>query len=780
MLAQNLVEFLRSTELFHDVEPVAVTELASELKLIRLQDGEVLIREGDSDNNLYLVFSGGLRVTLPSERNRAPWFLDVGPGESVGEMAILAADPASATISASGETSVLALSRVLFDRFSASHPHAALIASEALSKRLQRHRLSITLRRSNLFEPDDSEVLRSLESELEMLTLYGGEVLFRQGDPGDFLCIVISGRVRVVLSAGQAQETVVKELGPGELVGEMAVVSDQPRTATVNAVRDSQLAKFTKAAFDRFKIKHGTLAIEMISRKLAERLRETTAAHGGRSRTVSTIGVVPSQPSAPIHEFCEGLAAALSKFGPTLHLTSERVDQHLGRPGISQTYERGGRNIRVVEWLGKQETDYDYVIYAADPTLSPWTERCIRQADHIITVADGAGDPAPGDIETELLYANDCPVARHWLALVHRQGDPSGTKRWLDVRKVERHFHVRAGEQASFDRIARLVTGRALGLTLGGGFARGLAHVGVFQAFDDLGVAIDVIGGASMGAMVGALRALDWERERIVRETSDACSGHFGDLTFPFIAFKSGRKFSASLRKLFGDIQIEDLWVPYFCISANLNRSELKIHTHGPLAKAILAATRAPGVFPPIVYDGELHVDGGVINNVPVDLMKVFCNDGITVGVDVSPPHELNPVTDYGDQVSGWRAFWRRCNPLSRCYVYTPSILLVMVRTLEFSGISYKNLRIKFADIYVQPDLLKFKRTDFHLVEGIAQAGYDAALKNVLEWLGAPGSAIVRRPDLEHAAKMIPNGIPGVAAAEEARANRAVEPTKVV
>jgi lysophospholipid hydrolase len=778
-MPQNLVDFLRSTELFQDIEPVAVTELASELKPIRLQDEEVLIREGDSDDNLYLVFSGGLRVTLPSQRNRAPWFFEVGPGESVGEMAILAADPASATISASGETSLLALSRALFDRFSASHPHAALTVSEALSKRLQRHRLSMTLRRSNLFEPDDSEVLRSLESELEMLTLYGGEVLFRQGDPGDFLCIVISGRVRVVLSAGQAQETVVKELGPGELVGEMAVVSDQPRTATVHAVRDSQLAKFTKAAFDRFKIKHGGSAIEMISRKLAERLREPTATHGGRSRTVSTIGVVPSQPSAPINEFCEGLAAALSKFGPTLHLTSDRVDQHLGRPGISQTYERGGRNIRVVEWLGKQETDYDYVIYAADSTLSPWSERCIRQADHIITVADGAGDPEPGDIETELLYANDLPVARHWLALVHRQDDPSRTKRWLDVRKVERHFHVRAGEQASFDRIARLITGRALGLTLGGGFARGLAHVGVFQAFDELGVDIDVIGGASMGAMVGALRALDWERERIVRETSDACSGHFGDLTFPFIAFKSGRKFSAALRKLFGDIQIEDLWIPYFCISANLNRSELKIHTHGSLAKALLAATRAPGVFPPIVYEGELHIDGGVINNVPVDLMKVFCNDGITVGVDVSPPHELSPVTEYGDQVSGWKAFWRRCSPLSRRYAYTPSILLVMVRTLEYSGISNKNLRIKFADIYVQPDLLKFKRTDFHLVEGIAQTGYDATLKNVLKWLATPGSAAELRPDLQHAAKRVSSASSGFTSTEDSRQNGAAAPAKL-
>jgi predicted acylesterase/phospholipase RssA len=128
--------------------------------------------------------------------------------------------------------------------------------------------------------------------------------------------------------------------------------------------------------------------------------------------------------------------------------------------------------------------------------------------------------------------------------------------------------------------------------------------------------------------------------------------------------------------------------------------------------------------------------------------MKTFCNEGITVGVDVSPPHELNVVRDYGDRVSGWSTFWRRCSPFSNRYVYTPSILLVMIRTLEYTGISNKNLRVRFADIYIYPELLKFKRTDFHLVAGIAQAGYNSARASVLEWLATSDVAATRRPDL--------------------------------
>lgn len=753
MALSELVDFLCSTELFQGVQVNVVTQIAQAIRLMTLQDGEVLVRQGELTPDLYIVLAGRLRVPVHNRANAPRLVLHIEAGESVGEMAVLCDDPATATIVADGNVQVAALSRTAFNQFSAAQPYAALQVTQALSRRQQRHRLSVALHLSDLFAALAPEVIADLESELEMFSLYGSETLFRQGDPGDFVCMVISGRVRSLVRKADGHEAHVTEFGPGELVGEMEVVSGHPRTATVEAVRDSQLAKLTKEAFDRFTLKHGRAAVEMISRKVSERLRETSNGSARWRRGTATIAIVPAHASAPKAEFAEALAASLIRFGPTVRLTSDIVDGHLGQPGIAQTYERGGGNIRIVDWLSKQEFEHSYVLYEADPFLSPWTERCFRQADHVIILADAAEDPSLGEIEAELLRPNaGRSGARQWLALIQRQGDPKNTKSWLEPRSIVRHFHLRPGDSAGVDRLARVITGHGVGITLGGGFARGLAHVGVMRAFEDLGVPVDAIGGASMGALVGALWAMGWDRQRIIHETCVACSGVFGDLTFPFIAFKSGRKFSEAVRKLLSDIQIEDLWLPYFCISANLNRSELKIHLEGPLAKAVLAATRAPGVFPPIVYDGELHVDGGIINNVPVDLMKTFNNEGIVVGVDVSPPHELNPVHDYGDEVSGWSAFWRRCNPFSKRRIYTPSILLVMIRTLEYTGISYKNLRIKQADMYMYPQLLRFKRTDFHLVEDIAQAGYDSAHENVSKWL-ASDAAMVRRPDLAVAAQ---------------------------
>ena len=597
MTLNDLIDFLCSVELFRGVGKAAIVELASLIRLRTFQDGQVLIHQGESAESLYLLISGRLNALVLGAEKDPGLAFQIEPGESVSEMAILCDDPASSDVVARGEVRVAELSRAAFNQFSAAYFQAALQVTESVSNRLQRQRLSIALHRNDLFKSLSPEAIKDLQAELEMFSLYGGEYLFRQGDPGDFVCMVIAGHIRVVAEDGAAR-TCIAEAGPGELVGQKEVIAGGPRVATAEAIRDSQLAKLSKAAFERFKHKHSKAAVEILQQSLADRVGDPARSSRQWRRGIVTIAIVPAHPSAPKSEFSKELLAVFAQFGTTVHLTSNSVDEHLGQSGIAQTYGRGGGNIRLMEWLGKQEFEHSCVLYEADPFLSPWTERCIRQADHVITVADSAEDPALGEIEVELLAPRRVG-SRQWLALIHRQGNPSNTKQWLDLRNGIRHFHIRLEDKSGVERLARFITGRGIGLTLGGGFARGLAHVGVFRAFEDLGIAIDAVGGASMGALVGALWALGWDRERIIRETSSACSGAFGDLTFPFIAFKTGKKFSEAIRNLLGNLQIEDLWLPYFCISANLNRSELKIHTRGSLAKAVLAATRAPGVFPP-------------------------------------------------------------------------------------------------------------------------------------------------------------------------------------
>jgi NTE family protein/lysophospholipid hydrolase len=572
----------------------------------------------------------------------------------------------------------------------------------------------------------------------------------REGEACEDMFIILSGRLRVQSQTPDGTGTTIAELGAGETVGEMALVTGNPRVATVYAVRDSQLARLSKGTFLRLLERHPRTTFDLVTSRLVSRLRVETA-RLPRHHALSTIAVVPAAPDAPLRAVSERLASGLSRLGSTLHVWSGMVDAQLGAAGIAQSFDRDHHGGHLVEWLAQQELEHRFVLYESDARLTPWTERCVRQADHVVVVADAAGDPGVGEIESELLYGSRRPVPRRTLALVHYSGTrpPSGTARWLEKRQVTRHVHVRFDSPADFDRLARHVTGNVIGLALGGGFARGLAHLGVFQAFADAGIAVDVIGGSSMGALIGAQWAMGWTADEIAKRTSRGFGTSFDDMTLPFLALKRGGKHSRLIRSFFADTQIEDLWLPYFAVSSNLNRSSLVVHTSGPLADAVTASTRAPGLFPPVVIGSELHVDGGVMNNVPVDVMREFTEGGIVIGADVSPPHELGEVDNYGHDVSGWRAAWRRFNPLRSNRSYLPDIVLVLLRVVEFGGISYRRDKASMADIYIAPDVLCFKRNDFGRSADLIEAGYVAAQDALRKWLNEGDESYrVRRPDL--------------------------------
>jgi predicted acylesterase/phospholipase RssA/CRP-like cAMP-binding protein len=745
----DFVGALRTVTAFCQLREPVLHDLAAEMVTVSLSDGETVTRQNDGGAKLRIVISGALGVTCVDHLGIERTLPDVQPGGTVGEISLLADLPSATAVRACGAVLLAELSRAGFERFAERWPAPALELIEALRPQLLRRRLQLALRESRTFRELDPAVLADLESEFDPVALYGGEALFRAGDVGDSLYIVVSGRLRVVARAPGGTERVVAELGPGETVGEMAIITGERRSADVYAGRDTQLARLSKAAVERVLERYPRATLLILAGGLVNRVRDMSSGTR-RGTAIATVAIVPAAPGVPLGPFGERLSAALSRLGTTLYLTSDRVDAALERRGAAQAYDREGGATRLLEWLAVQEREHRFVLYQSDSDCSPWTERVLRQADHVVIVADSSGDAAPGEIETELLSREQASRTRRTLALLYRNGaTPRDTLRWLTGRTLDRHLHLRFDEPDDFGRLARMLTGNAVGLVLGGGFARGLAHLGVLRALRELDIHIDAIGGSSMGAMVAAQWALGWDASRIVHETCTSFASSFDDMTMPFLAFKRGGKHTRFLKGFFGDTQIEDLWVPYFCASANLNRAELKIHTRGSLATAVLASTRAPGVFPPVVIDGELHVDGGLINNTPVDVMRTFSNEGIVVGVDVSPPHELNLVADYGGDVSGWRAVWHRFNPTKGKRIYRPSILLVLMRVIEFGGISSGRDKAAFADLYIEPDLLRFKRNDFHAAADMAEVGYRAARKALDDWL-ATGSAAygTRRPDL--------------------------------
>ena len=202
--------------------------------------------------------------------------------------------------------------------------------------------------------------------------------------------------------ASDGTETLLAELGVGETVGEMGVISGEPRSATVYASRDTQLARLSKAAVDAVVERHPHAMLSMLTSRLITRVRVMSRSDRRRAE-VATIAVVPAGRDVPHREVAAGLAAALAQLGPTLHVSSGLVDGRLGRPGIAQAHDRDGGSSGLLDWLARQEIDHRFVVYETDPGLSPWTERCIRQADRAVLAANADGDPARGEIEGSFL-----------------------------------------------------------------------------------------------------------------------------------------------------------------------------------------------------------------------------------------------------------------------------------------------------------------------------------------------------------------------------------------
>ena len=273
-----------------------------------------------------------------------------------------------------------------------------------------------------------------------------------------------------------------------------------------------------------------------------------------------------------------------------------------------------------------------------------------------------------------------------------------------------------------------------------------MAHIGALKAMRELGIPIDLIGGTSSGALIaGALaKGLDCETlHRQVRE--QLAAGSLLDFTLPFMSLVSGRRISRILEYAFSDLLIEDLWLSYFCVSSNLSRARMVVHRRGPLRKGVRASISLPGILPPVFEDRDLLVDGGLMNKLPVDVMRPFCNGGKVLAVSVSTVGGVEATHPFGEHVSGWGVLCRRLNPFRR--TDSPNIAnILLCSTLVNSGRAQESLE-READLCVHVPPAPIGLFDYKSLDAMVDAGYRAALKQLEGWSSAPlEPAAVRRP----------------------------------
>uniref|UniRef100_H3CZ06 lysophospholipase n=1 Tax=Tetraodon nigroviridis TaxID=99883 RepID=H3CZ06_TETNG len=728
--------------------------LNGRLTLHHAKAGAVLARQGDQDVSLHFVLSGCLHVYQRMiNKQEAICLFVTHPGEMVGQLAVLTGEPLIFTIKAVRDCTYLKMSKSDFYEIMREQPSVVLRTAHTVAIRM-------------------SAFVRQMDFAIDWMAVEAGRALYRQDDQSDCTYIVLNGRLRSVIRKANGKKELVAEYGRGDLIGVVEALTKQPRATTVHAVRDTELVKLPEGTLTSIKRQYPqvvTRLIHLLGQKILGNLQQGRGPFSGSAfslpsmttntdvtnpaSNLSTVAVLPVCDEVPINAFNLELSHALSAIGPTLLLTSDIIRERLGASALDIIHE-----YRLSGWLAQQEDVHRIVLYQTDNRMTPWTQRCIRQADCILIV--GLGDQEPTLGELEQMLENTAVRALKKLVLLHKEDGPgpSRTVEWLNMRSwCSGHLHLKCPRRvfsrrspiklrdlyekvfektpdrhSDFSRLARVLTGNSIALVLGGGGARGCSHVGVIKAMEETGIPIDIVGGTSIGSFIGALYADERSAVRTkqrAREWSKAMNSVFKtvlDLTYPITSMFSGSAFNSSIYKVFQDKQAEDLWLPYFNVTTDITASAMRVHqdVSGSLWRYVRASMTLSGYLPPLCdpKDGNLLMDGGYINNLPADIAR---NMGArtVIAIDVGSQDETD-LCNYGDCLSGWWLLWKRLNPWAE-KVKVPDMAEIQSRLAYVSCVRQLEVVKQSAYCeYIRPPIDRFNTMDFGKFDEIYDVGY--------------------------------------------------------
>lgn len=549
--------------------------------------------------------------------------------------------------------------------------------------------------------PEDSRKL--IFSRLEHVRIESGQWLMRKGDPGDALFLVQTGRLEVV--RGERQDgsvfddeiEVLRVLGPGATVGELALITGDPRSASVRASRDSSLLRLS---FEDFRALMTT--VPDFTSALVSALGRQLQASGGlpedmpQDRTFAIVPLVDGMDTATI---AEGVHRSFSRVGDVIVLDSSTANT--GDP---------------VSWgrlLDESEREHMRVVLVTDRSEGEWRKFCVRQADRLICVAPPRMPPP----EKEMPRLKGCD-----LVLAGADHPPGIAMAWIERLQPRARHRIRAGNarEADLARATRRLTGSSLGLVLGGGGARGFAHLGLLEVLEEAGVPIDRIGGTSMGGVVASAFAAGLDppsRRRAVKAVFSARVRHRYQLP-PQSAVARTDEAEKVLRRIFGERTIETLPIDLFTITADMVRAEMVVQRTGSVAEAAMHTARIPAFLPPGRGQGRLLVDGGLIRNLPVDVMAAM-DEGPVVAVDVGGKFRPEPGEDGHPSL--------------------PAMGETLMRSVMLGSAASGDAVTGQADLLIEPEVSELKMLafgDFDRAVEIGRRAGEAALEQISDLAG--------------------------------------------
>jgi NTE family protein len=560
--------------------------------------------------------------------------------------------------------------------------------------------MSVSLASVPFLKSLSPQALADAEAEAEWFSVPGGWPLFQSGEDPEGLYVVLSGALAAFEHDSKGGNRLLGYIRAGEPVGEMAMIAGHRHTASVYAIRDSELVRLPKRVFERLVREHPsmmqTLAQVILTRARSDRRR-------GARQEPKVFALLATSPTIDLRLRARTLQAALARLGKEACIVGEEGEDMLSI------------------WFDALEHDHDVVLLITPIADTTWFRTCLRQADRLLVMARSDARPS-----IPLLPENMSPARQFQLVdvvLLHHGADrpAAGSDEWRQAAGASRLFHWSGLDDADCVRLARIISGLSIGVVMSGGGARAYAHIGVVRALREAGVPIDMVGGCSMGAIVAGCVAMGWDDDEIEARIRKAFveTNPLGDYVLPVVALSAGKRVSNRLEENFGQTLIEDLRLPFFAVSTNLISGTSHVHRNGLLREALRASVSLPGILPPVVQPPDaLLVDGAVLNNFPVDVMRE-ANRGSIIGVDVSLRANLD-INDYlhPPKFLDWMALHGLQAP--------PPIASLLIRAATLTVDPWRGREA--TDLLITPEMADVDLRDWKKFDDAVASGYEATV----------------------------------------------------
>ena len=569
---------------------------------------------------------------------------------------------------------------------------------------------------AQIFGETTDDQLKQVFSIAEVLHFEAGHYIFKEGDAENALYIVLSGRLRALHQTENGQK-ILGDIAAGEPVGELALFTKDPRSASVVAIRKSTVLQIDEADYNALVFLYPHFAFTLTQFVISRLKRNAFQQRMGAGP--KNIAVIKLQPDHDFSAWTDDMSRELGIMGTNIN--------------VYYPDSQSPDNPNAV--FDDMENNVGINILVCDDTHQTWAKQCLMYCDLVIVATEFDAPSALYPIEEHLnVYADNILNKKIYLLLLHPENapNPSLTRRWFEGRQLDLHVHIRAKNTKDIRRFCRILTHRAVGLVLGGGGAKGFAHVGAAKAMMEAGIEFDFVGGASAGALYGTgLTLTDFDIPQATHLCQKGAERKVtsNDYNLPFLSLMTGKKMRAYLKEMFGETHLEDIWVTTYAVSTNYSTASVKVHDIGLARLQVEASIAIPGVFPPVIIDGHLHVDGGVMDNLPIEAMyQKPVRHVIAISLSAQSPH----VVEIKTIPSAWEIL---VNMFTKKHRYRlPKMPALLINSLTLNSVQKQEITKSQVAVYLEMDLRTFGFLDWSKWQALIEKGYQQTqdyLKNL-------------------------------------------------